>query len=293
MPRQNVPAPLQCAATSKRSGERCKRFVRPGCVTCRFHGSARRDALTTGDARTTLQWLLIGEARPVWEVLAEHVATLDAFAREARVQVTSGEPVSPADLARVVDLAQRAITASKVALDAGVAERLAEVREGKTAREAGRVIVAALDAVIGPLLDAVPAARRGELAAWSNLAAAAALQGGPVPAAPRPVAALYATVSPAGPVGVESPAGVPDSPRTAVSGPESGESGDVESSGGRSGAPRLLPGGPGSSDHDESPGPVPVAEVVSLADQRRYLASIGRGRAGAASVIDPDRNGGQ
>lgn len=41
----------QCPATSKRTGERCKRFCAQGQRTCRFHGSATRRAKTAAAKR--------------------------------------------------------------------------------------------------------------------------------------------------------------------------------------------------------------------------------------------------
>lgn len=41
----------QCPATSKRTGERCKRYCAPGARTCKFHGSATRRAKTAAAKR--------------------------------------------------------------------------------------------------------------------------------------------------------------------------------------------------------------------------------------------------
>jgi hypothetical protein len=132
------PLTSQCTATSKRSGERCKRLVIGGKV-CRIHGGAapqvaekRRDRIDLAEA------LADSPRRSPWEVLADVLHSADVIAQSARKQVTSGE-VTPETLFALTDAIERAGRWAKTALDAGVDERRIQVAEDQGMRLANAI----------------------------------------------------------------------------------------------------------------------------------------------------------
>lgn len=126
----------QCPATSKRSGERCKRWV-VGGGPCRIHGGAAPQV-----AEKRKQRVELGEAlskaphRSPWEVLGDVLHTADVVAQAARNEVESGN-VTPEALFLLTDAIERAGRWAKVALDAGIDERRTKVAEQHGAALAG------------------------------------------------------------------------------------------------------------------------------------------------------------
>lgn len=136
----------QCPATSKRTGERCKRWV-VGGGPCRIHGGAAPQV-----AEKRKQRIELGEAlaksphRSPWEVLGDVLHTADVVAQGARAEVESGD-VTPQTLFALTDAIERAGRWAKVALDAGIDERRTQVAEQHGAALAGciRAILDRLD----------------------------------------------------------------------------------------------------------------------------------------------------
>jgi hypothetical protein len=122
--RRQIPPKVRCNGTA-RSGERCRRYARPGRTVCVMHGAysgpAGRPAMEErADAEVTLATLLASSpGRPVWEVILEALANVDALARLARARVVAGESSQDA-MDRLADMSRLAHTmgASAVATKA-------------------------------------------------------------------------------------------------------------------------------------------------------------------------------
>lgn len=140
----------QCPATSKRSGERCKRWVIGG-GPCPIHGgkapqveAKRLERIELGEA------LARSPRRSPWEVLADVLHTADVVAQAARADVEGGN-VTPQTVFLLTDAIERAGRWAKTALDAGVDERQTRVAE----RE-GAILASVIRAILGRL-DLSPA----------------------------------------------------------------------------------------------------------------------------------------
>ncbi len=79
--RYGIP-PLRCTKTSKRSGERCKRWSTPGSTCCPMHSGAAGQVVRAAQIRLTIAELSTLDARPIREILADAVRLGDVAMRD-------------------------------------------------------------------------------------------------------------------------------------------------------------------------------------------------------------------
>jgi hypothetical protein len=96
---------MRCTATSKHTGERCKKYAVVGATVCNMHGvtgaTSRR-----AEERVTLAQLLEGDRRHPWEVVLDATYTMDAIVRDFRAEVVAGETITVDQLDRLINVNQ-------------------------------------------------------------------------------------------------------------------------------------------------------------------------------------------
>lgn len=185
--RGGVP-PIRCSAHSKRTGELCRRYAKPGTTTCASHWGASPQAVAKAEVRMTLAQLLGQDPRTPWEVVLDATHTADVLMRDTKAKLLVGENVTVEQVDRLLELTTYAHKLASVAIQTGAAERVAATYE-RNLREEGQVLATALETVLdgveryltGLGLDA---GRVIALRAWAVEAAATRLEGGDVPALP-------------------------------------------------------------------------------------------------------------
>lgn len=174
--RPNAIPPVKCAAHGRKTKKPCGKYAVPGAVVCELHGGkaphVREKALT----RLHLAELMRSDARPVWEVVLDHVHSLDAVAREARLALREGEPVEADQLDRIVESAKAALTAAKLAIDTRSYEMLAQQHDRQLELD-GQLVADVLATVLDALVDGLrlPVTHVNPLRDWVFEAAGAAL----------------------------------------------------------------------------------------------------------------------
>jgi hypothetical protein len=179
-----IPAPQRCCATSKRTGGPCQRWAKPGGVVCSAHGARAPQVADRADLRSTLAYLLAVDPRPPWQVVADHCATIDALAREAKLAARSGATLTGEQVQSLVDLSRAAVQAAKLASDLQVGEQSLALQREQIHRDAGAAVVSAIDVVLTELVDLAPSEHRDGWRDWSHRAAAAVFRSGPIPERP-------------------------------------------------------------------------------------------------------------
>jgi hypothetical protein len=151
----------RCTATSKRSGERCKRYPTPGATVCRFHGGKAPqvkgralERLESTRARSLLARL--GEPEPIGHPVAELLAVaaeLKAWQRILRERVAELVSFSTSDVMHiereraVVTLYERSLDRTERILVDMMKLDLAE-RMARITKEQGRTIAELLKRII-------------------------------------------------------------------------------------------------------------------------------------------------
>jgi hypothetical protein len=131
------PTSSQCTARCKSTGDRCLHRVRGGGV-CHVHGGAAKQVKAAREARIIAMEaeLAAGKREPApprhpGEVLLASVTSADGVMLQLQRDLERGE-LTP-ELARAYgEWVDRAGRLSKLALDAGIAERLVEIQERPT-----------------------------------------------------------------------------------------------------------------------------------------------------------------
>jgi len=173
---------VQCSATSKGSGQRCKRFAIRGGTVCVRHGGGAKQVRQKALERITIaQALATGDRRPPWAIIADAVHTADVLLLDVKMRVEGGEDLTPELTTKLVDALERAARLSKLQIDGKFVE--AQTRE--------RDLDAEL--VVGLFLRSIERVDLSEDQRWSlRRAMAAELQklGHSEDAPPRPVRAI-------------------------------------------------------------------------------------------------------
>ena len=137
----------QCTATSKRSGDRCKRLVVGGGV-CVMHGGNAPQVRVRREAR-----ILAAEAAQEAPVTAADAADVMLAAmndshgllQRLKANIASGQ-VQVSDLSALGDWIDRAARISKMVADAGIEERRMKLTEGQ-----GQLIALAIRQILDAL----------------------------------------------------------------------------------------------------------------------------------------------
>lgn len=137
----------QCTATSRRSGERCKRMVVGGGV-CPMHGGSAPQVKAAKEAR-----ILAAEASAAApmtradaaDVLTSAMNDSHALLQRLKENIASGR-VTSADLKALGDWVDRAARVSKMVVDAGIEERRTQIAEHE-----GQLIAAVIQRILARL----------------------------------------------------------------------------------------------------------------------------------------------
>jgi len=176
MTRRLVIPKVRCGAHSKRTQERCRKWAVPGTTVCHKHGGNAEQVVRKAMERQTLATLMQQDARHPWEVVLDATHVADSLMREAKLALDSGQPLTPDQLARLVESTKLAHHMARTAIDSRAHEHLAtqverqEAFEGKIVGDALGHVVQALAAGLG--LDQH---RRRQLTTWAIKAAQAVL----------------------------------------------------------------------------------------------------------------------
>ena len=156
-PRYAIPS-VQCTATSRSSGKRCRRYATPGTTTCRRHGSAAKQvkekarrtnviSITQAASALRLPDLLDGPRTTPWVALLNAGHVLGAIVQDLEAQVRDGgSPVTPELVDRLTAASKASASIAKLALDAGISKLLVEAQELEV-QSMRRVLTAGLDQV--------------------------------------------------------------------------------------------------------------------------------------------------
>jgi hypothetical protein len=185
--RGGVP-PIRCSAHSKRTGELCRRYAKPGTTTCASHWGASPQAVAKAEVRMTLAQLLGQDPRTPWEVVLDATHTADVLMRDTKAKLLVGENVTVEQVDRLLELTTYAHKLASVAIQTGAAERVAQTYERNRQLEGEIIatpIVVVLDGVDRYLAGlGLDAGQVITLRSWAVEAAAATLEDGDVPALP-------------------------------------------------------------------------------------------------------------
>lgn len=162
---------IQCKATSKQSGQRCKRKATPGHLVCRMHGSATPQARAKVEAqimdiqaRKAVEALggdpvdnplealrqIAGEVLAWKEQIAKHVLELERLRYSSETEQIRGEVIL---YERALD---RCVNALAMIAKLNIDDRLAAIEEAKVERVVAAV-ESALDALGLPVSDQLKA----------------------------------------------------------------------------------------------------------------------------------------
>lgn len=163
---------VRCSARSRRTRQPCNNWATVGATVCYLHGGKTPKVIAKANQRHTLAELLRADPRHPWEVVLDHMHTLDAVAREARLTLGEDGTVTPQQLDRIVEYAKAAHHLAKTAIDVGAHERIAQSLQRQVELD-GQVIAQTLGATLDALLDRLtetlnlPAQRRADLRDWT------------------------------------------------------------------------------------------------------------------------------
>jgi hypothetical protein len=155
--------------------------------------------VTMSEVRMTLGQLLQSEPRPVGTVLLDAIHSADAILQDAKAKVSVDGDVSVVEMSRFIEALERAAKLAKVAVDAGVATKLVEIRELEITQHSRRIS----DILLGTI-DALGLNDRDR--GYALTVMRSLVSGDAIP--PRPIESTPAAVgpSPADYVVVPSPA---------------------------------------------------------------------------------------
>jgi hypothetical protein len=132
------PLTSRCVAKAKSTGQRCKRWVRAGGRgVCRTHGQSAKVRVAQEARAVAMEAeLAAGNREPApprhpGEVLISSVAAADRVMAQLQRDLERGQ-LTPALAKAYGEWVDRAARTSKLALDAGIAERLVELKERPT-----------------------------------------------------------------------------------------------------------------------------------------------------------------
>jgi hypothetical protein len=152
MPRARAIAPMKCVAESRRTGDRCGNWARPGGSVCRMHFGNAPHIKEKALQRLTLAEIMRADPRPLTESVLDHVHTLDAIARDARLATIEEGGFTAASVQRAVDTATAALRADKLAMDIGVTKLVLEKAE-RDAALSGEFVASTLVTIKDKLVE--------------------------------------------------------------------------------------------------------------------------------------------
>jgi hypothetical protein len=145
-----APHPLsaQCSATSKRSGERCRRRVIAAAVCIMHGGKAGQVAARRASRLVAYEASLAATTTPrdPGEALLDAAQTADAICRQLRSQLTADGRLDPSTLDALGSWLDRVGRLCSVVIGARVDERLARVEEAR-AELIVTAVLAGLDSI--------------------------------------------------------------------------------------------------------------------------------------------------
>jgi len=267
---------VQCRATSKATGRRCRRWCSPGALTCRVHGAASPQAARSAERRELVAELV--QAGP-GSVPADGRRTIAAIVADA---VHLGDlQLQDATAARTAEQAEVAVklvhATVRLASDLGVAIG-PDVGE-RAAEETGARVAEALRTVGAAMLHSLrsPSSDYRELESWLLKAVPAAIRGQVLPACPKPwVMSSWPALESASSVRARWEAEAAAAMRGAVGAPsgvsDTGEAG---------------PGAPGHAGEavGATPGSVPASPAAELSARLEH--EMWRG--GSSFAVRPQR----
>lgn len=168
MPRKLNPPSARCNATAQTSGERCRRYARPGRTSCVMHGAysgpaGRAVMEERADAEVTLATLLAtSPGRPVWEVIRDAVANVDALAQDAKLRVVAGDSGKDA-MDRLAEMSRLAHSLAASAVATKALDMAAQIPD-----QWGNAVVARIVVLLGDWLG-VPHGRITDEAVLATL----------------------------------------------------------------------------------------------------------------------------
>ncbi|WP_410597630.1 hypothetical protein [Amycolatopsis sp. lyj-23] len=195
---------MKCVATSRRTGNRCGNWARPGTTVCRLHLGNAPHIKEKALQRLTLAELMRANPRPLTEAVLDHVHTLDAIAQDARLVAMEEGGFTAANVQKAVDTATAALRADKLAMDIGVTKLVLDKARADAALS-GEVVAGALVAIKDKLMEflvPLPDSRTSPqayaraiqfheaFARWMLEAAHAAVTGHEIPDPPAPSLAV-------------------------------------------------------------------------------------------------------
>jgi len=156
-----MPPPMRCTATSKRSGQQCRRFVMVGKRVCWHHGATagrngKEAALAESDVAATIAAYMQDDPRPIAEILTDAMAVHDAVLRATKARVMAGENVTADDVDRMIESARGAHVVALSMSKLGLEEQRVRIAERESAALT-RIFDAVRDAAE---LSLMPAQRR-------------------------------------------------------------------------------------------------------------------------------------
>ena len=172
----------RCAARSKRSGERCRKWSAPGASVCHLHGARSPQAVAGAERREIIAELLAADPRPLRIVLRDAVTVSDVIMQDVRAEIDRTGSASPETIDRLALAAGRAAQLARVALDVGLTDDEGEI----VAQAHGESLARALRIVLAPLMPRVAAgpADARAISEWLRRAVPLALRQEPVPEPP-------------------------------------------------------------------------------------------------------------
>lgn len=110
----------QCTATSRRSGERCRKMATLGATVCCKHGASAPQVRAAARRRITLaEAMERGDRRNPLEVLSDAMHVADVVAQQMQAAVSAGEFTAEHAQA-LVEATKLQAQMAKLALDSGV-----------------------------------------------------------------------------------------------------------------------------------------------------------------------------
>lgn len=126
--------PVQCKATSRRSGNRCQQWAMHGGVVCHMHGGKAPQIKKAAERRVALaEAMHNGDRRHPWEIMKDVLHGADVLRENATVKLGTNGDVTVEELRELQAALEFAGRWAKMTLDAKLQETLAEYveREGQ------------------------------------------------------------------------------------------------------------------------------------------------------------------
>lgn len=158
--RYAIPA-MQCAATIKATGQRCRRWATPGTTVCTSHGAAAPQVQKKAAARVTaatvqaasglFPQLLDEPGRQPWEIILDGIHVTDAVARDLLEQVRAAGPnATPDQVDRMLAAFKASHSMSESAVKLSLVRLIAKASEHEVTSTRA-VLLGVLDSLLSNL----------------------------------------------------------------------------------------------------------------------------------------------